>query len=291
MQIAVLSDIHGNYIALKACTEEIERRKIRTIIFLGDYLGEMAYPQRTMELLYHMQEKYECYYVRGNKEDYWINHRKNPNTYPWKQISSSTGCLQYVYDNLTSKDIDFFEKMEPVLEISFQDFPSIKACHGSPSKNNEALVLNSEISQKYLEETGRQIILCGHTHVQGLQQLRGKFLINPGSVGMGHLNGPKAQMILLNGNDKKWDYEFINLEYDVDQVFKEMQESELNIFAPAWCGVTKYILNTGNLTHTEAIRTACSFYAKDCDRWDWREIPEKYWGMALEKLRIKLDLY
>ena len=42
MKAAVLFDIHGNHIALKKCIEEIDRRKIDKLIFLGDYVGELA---------------------------------------------------------------------------------------------------------------------------------------------------------------------------------------------------------------------------------------------------------
>ena len=45
MKIAVLSDIHGNHVALKKCIEEIKKRGVRKLIFLGDYVGELAYPQ------------------------------------------------------------------------------------------------------------------------------------------------------------------------------------------------------------------------------------------------------
>lgn len=38
MEIAVLSDIHSNYIAFDACMDYIRKRKIDMLIFLGDYL-------------------------------------------------------------------------------------------------------------------------------------------------------------------------------------------------------------------------------------------------------------
>lgn len=50
-EIAVMSDIHGNHIALKRCVELALSRDIRTFYFLGDYAGELACPERTME--YH----------------------------------------------------------------------------------------------------------------------------------------------------------------------------------------------------------------------------------------------
>ena len=48
MKIAVLSDIHGNFEALKACVSYALEKGVTTFWFLGDYLGEFAYPQRTI---------------------------------------------------------------------------------------------------------------------------------------------------------------------------------------------------------------------------------------------------
>ena len=51
MRIAVMADIHGNRAALETCVAEARRRGAEEYLFLGDYLGEMAYPERTLELL------------------------------------------------------------------------------------------------------------------------------------------------------------------------------------------------------------------------------------------------
>lgn len=74
MRIAVLSDIHGNYIALQECIDYALNRGIDTFILLGDYVGELAYPQKTMEILYSLKQKYNCFFIKGNKEDYWMNY-------------------------------------------------------------------------------------------------------------------------------------------------------------------------------------------------------------------------
>ena len=58
MKIAVLSDIHGNYIALEECINYALDKGIDTFLFLGDYLGELVYPQKTMKFLYSLKEKY-----------------------------------------------------------------------------------------------------------------------------------------------------------------------------------------------------------------------------------------
>ena len=72
LKIAVLADIHANYVALQKCVDYARERDVTRFIFLGDYVGDLAYPQKTMELIYKMKEQYECYFVKGNKEDYWL---------------------------------------------------------------------------------------------------------------------------------------------------------------------------------------------------------------------------
>lgn len=67
MDLAVLSDIHGNYIALEKCVEYALSRGVKTFAFLGDYVGELAYPEKTMKMIFEMAEKYNCYFIRGRE--------------------------------------------------------------------------------------------------------------------------------------------------------------------------------------------------------------------------------
>ncbi|PJJ27297.1 metallophosphoesterase family protein [Lacrimispora celerecrescens] len=94
MDFAVLSDIHGNYIALEKCVEYALSRGVKAFAFLGDYVGELAYPEKTMKMIFEMAEKYNCYFIRGNKEDYWIDYYNNGEL-GWKDKDSTTGSLLY----------------------------------------------------------------------------------------------------------------------------------------------------------------------------------------------------
>ena len=42
MKIAVLSDVHGNYIALQKCIDYVLFKGVDAFIFLGEYVGELA---------------------------------------------------------------------------------------------------------------------------------------------------------------------------------------------------------------------------------------------------------
>lgn len=79
------------------------------LYFLGDYLGEFPYPQRTLEILYELKQNASCIFIRGNKEDYWLNRRKDQNC-DWKSGNRSVMAMIYNYNSLNAKDLDFLKR-------------------------------------------------------------------------------------------------------------------------------------------------------------------------------------
>ena len=68
MTVALLSDIHSNYYAFKACYEDAIKCGTEMFIFLGDYVSDLSEPQRTMDLVYKIGSKYPTICLRGNRE-------------------------------------------------------------------------------------------------------------------------------------------------------------------------------------------------------------------------------
>lgn len=283
MEIAVLSDIHGNYEALRICIEYALNRNIKTFVFLGDYLGELAYPQKTMQILYSLKERYNCYFVRGNKEDYWLNYRKNGEI-GWKEIDSTTGSLFYTYHNLTTRDMDFFEKLKYKTELTFNNLPPLTICHGSPNKANEKLLPNDERTFSIMEHENNFYIICGHTHVQGIIEYHGKKVLNAGAVGVSLHSEGKTQFMILKGTPKSWNYEFISLDYNVEKVISDLHTSGLSEKAPFWCQVSEHLLRTGEVSHGAVLGRAMTLCSEEEGSCNWPNVPEKYWEKALKEM-------
>lgn len=283
MDIAVLSDVHGNYIALERCLEYAVSRGIKTFILLGDYIGELAYPERTMQILYDLMDRYECYFVKGNKEDYWLNYRSGGEV-GWKYKNSASGSLIYAYNLLTIKDMDFFTQLQPVWELKIGKMPSITICHGSPEKVNEKLLPNDDRTLEVINSVATPVILCGHTHVQRKLIHNEKCVLNPGSVGMPLLSEGRTQFLILHGNDGIWSEEFISLEYDVDRVIRELYEVGLHEYAPYWSRITEYVLRGGNIPHGDILSRAMELCMEETGECVWPDIPERYWARAVNEL-------
>ena len=285
MEIAVFSDIHGNYAAFKECLEYALKRHTNTFIFLGDYLGEFAYPQRTMEMVYSLKEKYQCFFIRGNKEDYWIDRKYNIDC-EWKDGNSTVGAMKYCYANQTEEDINFFQSMPICQEIKFEGAASILACHGSPNKNNEKMLPDNPKTKSIIEACAYKYILCGHTHVQGVMKHDNKVVLNPGAVGVSLHSDGKAQFMILHQNMQEWTYEFISLNYDREKVIEEFQESGLEDIAPYWTQVTKHLIRTGEVSHGTVLGKAMNLCKEETGSSTWYNIPDEYWEKAIAELLI-----
>ncbi len=283
-EIAIMADIHSNYEAFLTCINETRKRGIENYIFLGDYLGDMAYPQKVLSLLKELQREYNCTFIRGNKEDYWINHRANPNEI-WEYGHTGTGMLCYNYENLTDEDIDLFAQMPISKVMHYDGFSDFTVCHGSPFKVNQSMRPDYEYIDELTEKLSTKLTICGHFHIQTDYTRNGKRVLNPGAVGVPLHSFGKAQFMILSGREGLWETEFLSVSYKTERTIREMEEEELDKKAPGWYKITKHLLNTGENSHASVLARAAELYKQETGISAWQNIPEKYWSMAIAELK------
>ena len=287
MRIAIMADIHGNHIALEACVEQARKRGAEEFLFLGDYLGELAYPEKTICLLEQIRKEFPCTFIRGNKEDYWIDHQKGLHPdWIWEAGSSSTGILQYVYARLDDSRIRWFEQMPIVKRMAYPGMPAFVICHGSPRKVNESMREDYSYIDELTRKLETELTVCGHFHIQSRYMRNGRIVINPGAAGIPLRSGGKAQFMMLSGIDGKWEEEFVTLSYDTDRAVREMEEEHLPELAPGWYRITKQIIRGGTVTHGTVLSRAAELYRQDTGIQNWKNVPEKYWNLALDEFGL-----
>lgn len=286
-KVAVLSDIHGNYVALDACMEYCRKKGVETYIFLGDYVGEFSYPERTMERIYEIADRYECHFVRGNREQYMLDYRMGKKG-GWSDFDSTTGSLLYCYGRLTEWDFVFFENLPLAMKIEFDGLPSLTACHGSPENIGEKMMPGEARTVELMRGCDTDVILCGHTHIQNNFFKGRKALINPGSVGFPQTPlscGPKAQFVLMSGENAGWRGECVTLDYDAERVLAELDAEKLERHAPYWTKVTKQMLGrSGAPDHGTVLKRAMELCEAAEGTCVWPNVPELYWARAFSEL-------
>ena len=70
MKIGIISDLHGNVVALKKVMQEFKKRNIEKIICCGDIIGIGLWPEETIQEI--MKYKDNLIAVRGNHEQYFF---------------------------------------------------------------------------------------------------------------------------------------------------------------------------------------------------------------------------
>lgn len=283
MKLAVISDIHGNYKALEAFEAYIEEQKPDGIILLGDYLTDGPYPQRTLKMIYDLMQKYTCYMVRGNREEYLIQNFHEPQG--WKP-SSANGALYYTALNVTPKDIAFFESLPISRQVQIENFPLLTICHGTPDDSRGNFLIDEGVREKCMRTLETEYMLGGHSHNQEIDIRYGKTYVNPGSLGLAVDGiGKRAPFAMLYGEEqngkKTWRPELINIPYDVDGYLADFGKCGLDEYGKVLNRAVKKTLLTGINYFYLSVVEAWKISGKNSS-----ETPEEIWNRVAEILEV-----
>ncbi len=232
--IAIISDIHGNYPALKAVLNDMP--KVNKIFALGDLIGELPFPCEVLDCLLDIN----AIIVKGNREEDLIK-LLNGELNQWK-TTNQFGTFNWTLKKLTKKHIDMISSLPLTLTYDLGSC-SILLTHGSPTKTRETLVYFENI-KPYLDTVNESVLAVGHTHLLKSLNYNEKTFISSGSVGISLDKIPEvATYILFDEETKKVYFRYVN--YDINIVEKEMEVSGLNKSSPTIAEAIRLEMRTG----------------------------------------------
>lgn len=285
MNIAVLSDIHGNHVALETCLNYLKDKNIDAYCFLGDYTGEFPGIEQTLKMLYDLRENNQCYFLRGNKENYQIDELGEANP-ELDEYPSTIGLLRYANQHLTKSDLEFFNSLPITMTVENAGLPDIVICHGSPRKVNEKFAINQQSLNEVIAEINADYIVCGHTHKKMEMTCGTKHIWNPGSVG-GSIDAPyRYRFMILHGYNGQWAPEYIALEADIKNLVNELHESGLFEVAPYWTRFTELMITDkcGSFTHGDMLNRAMEICREQNGECNWPMVPEQCYAKAFDEI-------
>jgi predicted phosphodiesterase len=230
MQIALISDIHGNLVALDAVLADLTTRNIEHILCLGDVA---AGGSQVRGVIARLQEL-SCPIVMGNT-DAWLLHpqlteRKN-------QFAQKVQDIElWSSQQLTEDDKAFLSTFRPTIEWPLENGQSLLAYHGSPRSFKEGLLPTTpdEVLELAFADTDASIYVGGHTHAQMFRRYKDKLVLNPGSVGLawvdvspGSLKAPWAEYAIVNVEGHTLHVELCRISFDVDRIIESVQASDM----------------------------------------------------------------
>ncbi len=277
--LALFSDIHSNYQAFKACAEDAIRNGAEVFVFLGDYVSDLSETKETMKFIYDIKSRYQCYFLRGNRERYMLEYRNGKTVF---RTGSKTGSLLYTYENLLPQDLDFFKTLPIYDKLTF-DTICFEAAHSLKDNDRYYYDENSEYLNNVFNDMETRYFLTGHAHRQYISHQNNKKIINPGSIGVPRVNGGVAQYCLIEIVNNNVEFTLKKIPYNISKLISKQFSSGLIEQGRYWSISILYDVITGREYTMELLNKVLVFSDKDESAIN----DEKVWRRCAEDLGIR----
>jgi len=185
MRIGLISDIHGNLVALETVLHELEQEHTDQVICLGDVGTFGPQPHEVIERLSELK----CHAILGNTDAWLLT--------PPVALQTDSEDRRAVYEinarcakQLSPEDRGYVQTFASTLTFPLDEGRTLMCYHGSPRSFDDVIAATTpdvEVTQM-LEGYTATIFVGGHTHIQMLRRHEDAHLVNVGSVGLPGVN-------------------------------------------------------------------------------------------------------
>jgi putative phosphoesterase len=204
-KVAVISDVHGNAVALAAVLAELEREQPDLIVSCGDFTWGPL-PKETYELGRSLNARF----VRGNADRAVLENLSETEREQWMQAHHSDEMRE------------FLGTFEEQVVVDVDGLGPVRFCHGSPRTDEECVTPETpeERVREFSAGVDERVIVSGHVHIQFDREVAGIRSVNSGSVGLPYEGKPGAFWAMFGP-----DVELRRTEYDLDETIERYRAS------------------------------------------------------------------
>jgi predicted phosphodiesterase len=215
VRLAVISDIHGNRVALDAALADIERIGVDDGICLGDVAQGGPQPAEVLDRL----DELGWPVILGNADDLLL---RVPDDSPEPITDTQLAVRDWTRSRLTEAHFASIDSFAATLELELPGGARLLAFHGSPRSYDDVLLPETEPGPPYRADA--DVLAGGHTHLQWSRRLGPALFVNPGSVGLAYDRlrppdqiraTPVAEYAVLHAGEGGTAVEFRRVPYDL----------------------------------------------------------------------------
>jgi predicted phosphodiesterase len=249
MRLAVLSDIHGNLLALEAALADLEAAGGADLIWcLGDLAAFGPRPVECIRLLRERRESFgkeKFHIIGGNTDRYMVTGERfrqtandeetfKPLAQTWNERDAG---LNWGVSQLAFDDYQFLQKrIGREVSHEFEGYGWVIGYHAIPGDDEAYLLPDTaahDALDMLLDREGR-LAIGGHIHVQMDRDLGRWRVVNVGSVGMSFEKPGFAQWGLFTCDDGALAVDLRNVPYDAQSVIDDLYA--VGYPFPEWMG-------------------------------------------------------
>jgi len=199
-RIAVLSDVHGNVIALEAVRKALKKEKPDVTLIAGDLVLHGPEPGATVDALREM-EREGAIIVQGNT-DIAVADADYAAAFPWLLESGVPDAIragaEWAHDALDDEQLAWLRRLPAERRVRIGD-DLVLVTHASPGSQTQGFDRDLDPSTvlERISRTDARVICCGHTHIPDVQEFGWKVIVNDGSAGYSFDGDPTASWALV----------------------------------------------------------------------------------------------
>lgn len=235
MRVAVISDIHGNAVALEVVINDLQRRAVDQVVCLGDAIQGGPQPAEVVAQLRALG----CPVVMGNADDWLLTGKDSGREQIVDERRRRMDAVRaWSLEQLSDADRAFIAEFQPTIDIPLPNGRRLLCFHGSPSSYDDVILPTTPENefQLYLLAHVPALMTGGHTHMQQIRRIAAteSFYFNPGSVGLAYSHQQPeddsrldgwAEYAILTAEDARLALEFQRIPFDVAQLIEVYRTS------------------------------------------------------------------
>ncbi len=218
MNIAVLSDIHGNLPALEAVSAEIDAWQPDMVIVNGDIVNRGPRSLDCLQFTLEKQASDEWVLLRGNHEDFIINCGK-----PEFAVSGpkfETRRFAHWTRQQLGETAFALEAFNDMFTWFAPDGSEFRVVHASMNNNRWGIFARTPDAELHKQiEPPPRLFVTAHTHEALIRELDDTLIVNIGSVGAPFDKDRRASYGRFSWDETTgWQAEIHRVEYDLDAI-------------------------------------------------------------------------
>ena len=216
-RLIVLSDVHGNSVALDAIRGSLRSEKPDLVAVAGDLALNGPDPAGTVDRLREMEAEGAAI-IAGNTDiavadfDYGAAWPQYTDGIPDTVIAAT----EWAHDELGDERLAWLRRLPSERRLRADDGTMILVCHASPGSQTAGFdpALDPTVVIERVAGTDARVIACGHTHLPEVRDLGWKMIVNDGSAGYVFDGEPTASWARLDIVDGDVDAQIRRTEFD-----------------------------------------------------------------------------
>ena len=215
-RVAVISDIHGNAVALDAVRAAIKREKPDAICIAGDLVLNGPAPAEAVDAIRDLEDE-GALVVQGNT-DIAVADFDYAAAFPWMSDGvpeTFVAAAEWAHDVLGAERLDWLRRLPAERRLRGEGTLAL-VTHASPGSQTSGFdqTLDASVTVERLSRTDARVVACGHTHMPEVRDFGWKMIVNAGSAGYVFDGDPTASWALVTLDGDTVEAEIRRTEYD-----------------------------------------------------------------------------